>query len=72
MPLCNGHLLFVFVLSHRVFRRGRHGQSETNVFGSLAQTPAAKNRLVDGAGVSPSESLVYDGSQNPEKSSWDG
>lgn len=33
MPLCNRHLLFVFVLSHRVFRRGRHGQSETNVFG---------------------------------------
>lgn len=61
MPLCNGHLLFVFVLSHRVFRRGRHGQSETNVFGSLAQTPAAKNRLVDGAGVYPSESLVLMG-----------
>lgn len=46
---------YVFVLSHRVFRRGRHGQSETNVFGmGLAQTPAAKNRLVDGAGVYPS------------------
>ncbi len=44
--------LFVFVFSHRVFRRGRHGQSETIVFGmGLAQTPAAKKRLVDGAGV---------------------